>query len=122
VYLKVSPIKGVKRFGVKGKLSPCYIGPFPILEKCGNVAYKLELPPSLAGVHDIFHVSQLKKCLKAPVDVVLPEVAPLEMDFDISRTSDQDLGPEESGQKTQDDQVLQDSMEKPYRRRSNMGE
>jgi hypothetical protein len=45
------------------------------------VAYKLELPSSLAGVHDIFHVSQLKKCLKAPVDVVLPEVAPLESDL-----------------------------------------
>jgi hypothetical protein len=81
VYLKVSPMQGVKRFGVKGKLSPRYIRPFPILEKCGNVAYKLELSPSLAGVHDIFHVSQLKKCLKAPVDVVLPEVAPLETDL-----------------------------------------
>jgi hypothetical protein len=74
-------MKGVKRFGVKGKLAPRYIGPFPILEKCGTVAYKLDLPPSLAGVHDIFHVSQLKKCLKAPVDVVLPEVALLEVDL-----------------------------------------
>jgi hypothetical protein len=74
-------MKGVKRFGVKGKLSPRYIGPFPILEKCGKVAYKLELPPSLAGVHDIFLVSQLKKCLKAPVNVVLLEVAPLEIDL-----------------------------------------
>jgi hypothetical protein len=74
-------MKGVKRFGVKGKLSPRYIGPFPILEKCGKVAYKLELPPSLAGVHDIFHVSQLKKCLKAPMDIVLPEMAPLETDL-----------------------------------------
>jgi hypothetical protein len=54
---------------------------FPILEKCGPVAYKLELLPSLAGVHDIFHVSQLKKCLKAPVDVVLPEVTPLKADL-----------------------------------------
>jgi hypothetical protein len=81
VYLKVSPMKGMKRFGVKGKLSPHYIGPFPILEKCGKVASKSELPPSLAGVHDIFHVSQLKKCLKAPVDVVLPDVAPLEIDL-----------------------------------------
>jgi hypothetical protein len=62
---------------VKGKLSPRYIGPFLILKKCGTVAYKLELPPSLTGVHDIFHVSQLEKCLKAPVDIVLPEVAPL---------------------------------------------
>jgi hypothetical protein len=81
VYLKVSSMKGVKRFGVKAKLSPRYIGLFSILEKCGKVAYKLELPLSLAGVHGIFHVSQLKKCLKAPVDIVLPEVAPLEADL-----------------------------------------
>jgi hypothetical protein len=72
VYLWVSPLKGVKRFGVKGKLVPRYIGPFPILEKCGIVSYKLDLPPTLAGVHDIFHMSQLKKCLKAFVDVVFP--------------------------------------------------
>jgi hypothetical protein len=81
VYLRVSPMKGVKRFGMKGKLAPCYIGPFPILEKCGTVAYKLDLPPSLAGVHDIFHVSQLKKYLKAPMDVSFPEVIPLEADL-----------------------------------------
>jgi hypothetical protein len=81
VYLKVSPMKGVKRFGVKGKLAPRYIGPFPILENYGTVAYKLDLPPSLTGVHNIFHVLQLKKCLKAPVNVVLPEVAPLEADL-----------------------------------------
>jgi hypothetical protein len=74
-------MKGMKRFGVKGKLSPCYITPFPILKKCGTVAYKLDLPPSLARVHDIFHVLQLKKCLKAPVDVVLPEITPLEADL-----------------------------------------
>jgi hypothetical protein len=81
VYLKVSPIKGMMRFGMKGKLAPRYIGLFPVLEKCGSVAYKLKLPPSLAGVHDIFHVSQLKKCLKAPIDVVLLDVAPLEADL-----------------------------------------
>jgi hypothetical protein len=78
VYLRVSPMKGVKRFGVKGKLAPHYIGPFPILERCGTMAYKLDLPSSLPGVHDIFHVLQLKKYLKAHVDVVLPEVTPLE--------------------------------------------
>jgi hypothetical protein len=72
---------GMKRFGMKEKLAPNYIGPFPIHEKCGSVAYKLELPPLLARVHDIFHVSQLKNCLKAPVDVVLPYVAPLEADL-----------------------------------------
>jgi hypothetical protein len=60
MYLGVSPMRGMKRFGVKGKLAPRYIKPFPILEKCGTVAYKLDLPLSLAGVHDIFHVSQLK--------------------------------------------------------------
>jgi hypothetical protein len=81
VYLRVSPMKGVKRFGVKGKLVPHYIRPFSILKKCGTVSYKLNLPPSLARVHDIFHVSQLKKCLKAPVDIVLPEVTPLEADL-----------------------------------------
>jgi hypothetical protein len=78
VYLRVSPMKGMKRFGVKEKLAPRYIGPFPILKKYGTVAYKLDLQPSLAGVHDIFHVSQLKKYLKAPMDIVLPEVTLLE--------------------------------------------
>jgi hypothetical protein len=74
-------MKGVKRFGVKGKLAPHYIRLFPTLEKCGTVAYKLDLPPSLTGVHDIIHVSQLKKCLKAPMDVVFPEVTTLEADL-----------------------------------------
>jgi hypothetical protein len=81
VYLRVSPMKGVKRFRVKGKLAPRYIGLFPILEKCGTVAYKLDLPPSLARVHDIFHISQLKKCLKTTMDVVLPEETLLEVDL-----------------------------------------
>jgi hypothetical protein len=81
MYLRVSPMNGVKRFGMKRNLEPRYIGPFPILDKCGVMAYKLDLPPSLSGVHDIFHVSQLKKCLKAPVDVMLPEVTQLEADL-----------------------------------------
>jgi hypothetical protein len=80
-YLRVSPMKGVNRFGIKGKLAPRYIGPFPILEKCGTMAYRLDLPPSLARVHDIFHVSQLKKFLNAPMDVMLPEVTPLKADL-----------------------------------------
>jgi hypothetical protein len=54
-------MKDMKMFRVRGKLSPRYIGPFPILEKCETVAYKMKLPLSLAGVHNIFHVSQLKK-------------------------------------------------------------
>jgi hypothetical protein len=81
VFVRVSPMKGVKRFGLKGKLVPRYIGPFPILEKCGTMAYKLDLPPCLAAVHDIFHISQLKNCVKAPVDIVLPKVTLLEADL-----------------------------------------
>jgi hypothetical protein len=66
VYLKVSPMKGISRFGVKGKLAPQYIGPFPILERYGPVAYRLQLPETLSAVHNVFHVSQLKKCLRVP--------------------------------------------------------
>jgi hypothetical protein len=66
IYLKVSPMRSVRRFNMKGKLVPRYIGPFKILERRGEVAYQLELPESLAGVHDVFHVSQLKKCLRVP--------------------------------------------------------
>jgi hypothetical protein len=77
VYLKVSPMKGVTSFGVKGNLAPQYIGPFPILEQCGPVAYRLQLPETLFAVHNVFHMSQLKKCLRVPdrtikvIDVVL---------------------------------------------------
>ncbi|WVZ76767.1 hypothetical protein U9M48_024709 [Paspalum notatum var. saurae] len=66
VYLKVSPIRGLRRFKVKGKLAPRYIGPFKIIDRKGEVAYQLELPDRLSGVHDVFHVSQLKKCLRVP--------------------------------------------------------
>jgi hypothetical protein len=70
VYLKVSPTKGVKRFGLKGKLAPRYIGPYEIKETCGPVAYQLKLPPRMLAVHDVFHVSQLRKCVRLPTEVL----------------------------------------------------
>ncbi|GJU26622.1 putative reverse transcriptase domain-containing protein [Tanacetum coccineum] len=62
VMLKVSPWKGVVRFGKRGKLNPRYVGPFKVLEKVGSIAYKLELPQELNRIHNTFHVSNLKKC------------------------------------------------------------
>jgi hypothetical protein len=78
VYLRVSPMQGVKRFGTKVKIAPCYTGQFPVLARLGAVAYRLEILSSLAGVHNVFHVSQLKKYLKLPADVIIDDVAPLD--------------------------------------------
>ncbi|GJU13941.1 putative reverse transcriptase domain-containing protein [Tanacetum coccineum] len=75
VLLKVSPWKGVVRFGKKGTLAPRFAGPFEIIEKVGLVAYRLDLPEELDGIHDTFHVSNLKKCLAGPtLQVPLDEI------------------------------------------------
>src|SRR6187401_58385 len=66
-YIRVTPLKGTHRFGIKGKLAPRFIGPFRILAKRGEVAYQLELPPHLSIVHDVFHVSQLRRCFSDPI-------------------------------------------------------
>jgi hypothetical protein len=63
VYLKLSPMRGTRKFKVNGKLAPRYVGPFQIMDHRGKVAYQLELPPQLLDVHGVFHISQLKKCL-----------------------------------------------------------
>jgi hypothetical protein len=81
VYLRVSPMKGVRRFGIKGKLAPRYIGLYPILDKYGPTSYQVELPTKLSGVYNVFHVSQLKRCLKTPTDVVIEDTIPLEPDL-----------------------------------------
>nr|CAE01541.2 OSJNBa0033G05.1 [Oryza sativa Japonica Group]CAE05974.2 OSJNBa0063C18.15 [Oryza sativa Japonica Group] len=70
VYLRVSPLRGMRRFGMSGKLAPRYIGPYLITARRGEVAYQLELPEGLADVHNVFHVSQLKKCLRVPEEQV----------------------------------------------------
>ncbi|XP_070006030.1 uncharacterized protein [Nicotiana sylvestris] len=66
VFLKVSPMKGIMRFGRKGKLSPMYVGPYKIIHRIGQVAYNLELPPEMSLVHPVFHVSILKKVMGDP--------------------------------------------------------
>jgi hypothetical protein len=66
VLLKVSPIKGIVRFGIKGKLSPRYIGPYLITARVGSLAYRLQLPESMAGLHPVFHVSMLRKYIRDP--------------------------------------------------------
>jgi hypothetical protein len=70
VYLKMSPMRGLHRFKVRGKLAPRFIGPFNILKKRGEVAYQLELSLKLSDVHDVFHVPQLKKCLRVPEEQI----------------------------------------------------
>jgi hypothetical protein len=84
VYLKVSPTKGVQRFGVKGKLAPCYIGPYEVIEVCGPVAYRIQLPERFSAVHNVFHVTQLKKGMPVPENEVITEAnAWIEPDFSL---------------------------------------
>ena len=70
IFLKVKPKRGVVRSGKRGKLSPRFIGPFEILERIGVVAYRLALPPNMSGVHEVFHVSMLRKYTPDPSHVV----------------------------------------------------
>ena len=80
VFLKVMPKRGVIRFSKHGKLSPRFIGPFDVLERVGAVAYRLALPPSLSGVHEVFHVSMLMKYTPDPAHVV--DLSELDIDVD----------------------------------------
>jgi hypothetical protein len=77
VFLKISPMRGVMRFGKKGKLSPRYVGPFEITQRVGKLAYRVALPADLAGMHDVFHVSMLRKYIPNPDLVIAYE--PLEI-------------------------------------------
>ena len=86
VYLKVSPLKGIQRFGLRGKLSPRYIGPFDVIERIGTAAYRLGLPESLSQIHDVFHVSVLRKCLLDPSSVTTVEALPLQQDLSYEET------------------------------------
>ena len=74
VFLRISPWKGVLRFGKRGKLSPRYIGPYRIVERIGEVAYRLELPSDLDRIHDVFHVSMLRKYIPDPSHVLTEQL------------------------------------------------
>ena len=79
--MRVSPTRGVQRFGIKGKLAPRYIGPFEIIQTCGPVAYQLRLPSQLAAIHNVFQVSQLRKCIKVPTKILEPQDVEIESDL-----------------------------------------
>jgi hypothetical protein len=66
----VSPLRGMRRFKVKGKLSPRFIGPFRVFRRVGEMAYQLELPDNTSDEHNVFHMSQLKECLRVPEEQV----------------------------------------------------
>ncbi|KAL6194997.1 hypothetical protein ACLB2K_030619 [Fragaria x ananassa] len=82
VFLKLSPWKGVVRFGKRGKLSPRYIGPYEIIERVGSLAYRLALPPELARIHNVFHVSMLRKYISDPSHVLQEQ--PISLTRDLS--------------------------------------
>ena len=120
----MSPLRGVKRFGIKGKLAPLFIGPFKVLSRKGEVAYELELPEILSAVHNVFHMSQLKKCHPEMSETPLNDTVPLE---EVQLESD--LTYEEKPIKIlsrkihthQNHQVLQSTVESPHGRRSHLG-
>jgi hypothetical protein len=89
LYLRVSPMKGVHHFGIKGKLAPRYISSYPVIDKYGPTSYHVRLPSKLSGVHNVFYVSQLRRCPKPPTDVLMEDTIPVETGFDAQGTSHQ---------------------------------
>jgi hypothetical protein len=103
-------MKGVRRFGIKGKLAPRYIGLYPIIDKYGPSSYQVELPAKLSGVHNVFHVSQLKRCMKPPTNAVIEDTIPLESDLTYKAYPIKIL--DQKDRVTQQDySILQDPME-----------
>ena len=78
MFLKISPFRGTVRFGMRGKLSPRCVGPYEILDRVGDLAYRLALPPALSAIHDVFHVSMLRKYEPDPSHVLAPDEVELD--------------------------------------------
>ena len=74
-------MKRIQRFGVKRKLAPPYVGPYKIIEQCGLVAYRLQLPPEMSAIFNVFHISQLKKCLRVPEEATEPTSVKIQFDL-----------------------------------------
>jgi hypothetical protein len=121
VYLKVSPLRGMRRFKIKGKLSPRYIGPFMIFRRVGEMAYQLELPDSLSDVHNVFHVSQLKKCLRVPKEQLPMEELSVQGDLTYTEYPIKILDTLTRDTRSKSDKDVQRTMESSWRRRSYMG-
>ena len=81
IFLKVAPMTGIMRFGKKGKLSPRFVGPYEIIDRVGEVAYRLALPPALSSVHNVFHVSMLRKYTPSPSHILRQEPIQLKEDL-----------------------------------------
>ena len=109
-YLRVTPMKGTHRFGIKGKLAPRYIGPFRIIARRGPVAYQLELPSNLSQVHDVFHVSQLRRCFKEPSRTVDHEMLELQEDLSYREQPIRILEEAERRTRQKTNQVLKSSV------------
>ena len=95
VFLKLSPWKGVVRFGKRGKLSPCYIGPFEIVERIGPMAYRLDLSEELSRVHNVLYISMLRKYISNPSHVLETPEIKLRDDLSCEEQPVQILGREE---------------------------
>jgi len=120
-FLKVSPLKGSLRFSQKGKLTPRYIGPFVILQKVGPVAYRLVLPPTLQGIHDVFHVSNLCWYTPYPGHVIPYEPRQLKENLTYVEEPVRILERMDSGIAKQDYTIRKNTMEAPYTGRCYLG-
>nr|GEY64988.1 putative nucleotidyltransferase, ribonuclease H [Tanacetum cinerariifolium] len=130
VFMKVSPTRGVRRFGIKGKLSPRFIGPFEILDRVGEVSYRLALPPQLSHVHDVFHVSLLRGYKYHPLHVITYPLDQIPTDLSYEEEPEAIIDRQDRimrkktvpfSHEEKDYSFRQDSLEEPSRAGSHLG-